>query len=32
MDLYALFRALLHPAPLRTLEAVYVAPIGVWTF
>jgi hypothetical protein len=30
MDLYSLIRLLLHPAPLRTLEAVYTAPIGVW--
>jgi hypothetical protein len=32
LDLAALFRLLLHPAPLHTLEGQYTAPIGAWTW
>lgn len=32
LDLAALVRLFCHPAPLRTLEQVYTAPIGVWTW
>jgi hypothetical protein len=32
MDLYALVRLFCHPAPLRTLELAYTAPIKVWTW
>ncbi len=28
--LSALVRLFCHPSPLRTLEAAYTAPIGVW--
>lgn len=32
LDLAALVRLFCHPAPLRTLEAPFVTPIGVWTW
>ncbi len=32
MDLAALLRSWCTPAPLHTLEAVYVAPMAVWTW